>query len=103
MSLEKITAALQGNFTKVLLTTAATSNAVEELKTMLTSYMDTRKGSEHGSPSVSKSVVENPVVNSIPTLEAASVLASGNDMGTNSVMQHESTPSIPEEQGTTVV
>jgi hypothetical protein len=103
LSLEKTTAALQGNFTKVLLTTAATSNAVEELKTMFTSYMGTRKGSEHGSPSVSKSVVENPVVNNIPTLEAASVLAGGNELGTNSLMQHESTPSIPEGQGMTVV
>ena len=76
---------------------------MQELKTMLTSYMGTRKGSEHDSPSVSKSVLENPVVNSIPTVEAASVLAGGNEMGTNSMMQRESTPSTLEEQCTAVV
>ena len=47
---------------------------MEELKCLLTAYMDRTKGSNHGSPSVSKSVLENPISSSIPALEAAPVL-----------------------------
>ena len=75
LSLEKCQAALQREFSKVLATTAATSSAVEELKSMFTSYIGKRLGSKHGSPSVSKAL-ENPMVVTIPGLELAPVFPS---------------------------
>ena len=43
---------MQGEFAKVLASTAATTNAVEELKCMFTSFMDKLKGTDPSSPSV---------------------------------------------------
>ena len=52
MAVEKSQAALQGEFAKVLASTAATSNAVEELKCMFSSFMGKLKGTDPSSPSV---------------------------------------------------
>ena len=67
---------MQGEFSKVLATTTATSSAVEELKSMFTSYIGKRLGSEHGSPSISKSALENPMAVTMPRLELALVFPS---------------------------
>ena len=47
----------------------ATNSAVEELKSMFSSYIGKRLGSEHASPSVSKSALENPMGVTMPGLE----------------------------------
>ena len=74
LSIEKSQATLQSEFSKVLATTVATSSAVEELKCLLIAYMGRAKGSDHGSPFVSKSILENPISSSIPFLEVDPVL-----------------------------
>jgi hypothetical protein len=74
--LEKGQAALQGEFSKVLAATVATNSALEELKSMFSSYIGKRLGSEHASPSVSKSALENPMGVTMPGLELPPVFPS---------------------------
>ena len=66
MAIEKSQAALQGEFAKVLASMAATSNAVEELKCMFSSFMGKLKGTDPSSSLVYQSAGEKAGVICIP-------------------------------------
>ena len=66
MAIEKSQAELQGEFAKVLASTAATTNAVEELKCMFTSFMDKLKGIDPSNPLVCQLEGEKTRVICIP-------------------------------------
>ena len=55
MAIEKSQAVLQGEFAKVLASTAATSNVVEELKCMFSSFMGKLNGTDPSNPSMCQS------------------------------------------------
>ena len=66
MAIKKSQAALQGEFAKVLASMAATSNVVEELKCMFSSFMGKLKGTNPSSPLVCQLVREKAGVICIP-------------------------------------
>ena len=87
MAIEKSQAALQGEFAKVLASTATTTNAVEELKCMFTSFMGKLKGTDPSSPSVCQSEGEKAgVICILPS----------NVLPTQSEVTHEGPETKPE-------
>ena len=66
MAIEKSQAALQEEFAKVLASTAATSNVVEELKCMFSSFMGKLKGTDPSNLSVCQLAGEKAGVICIP-------------------------------------
>jgi hypothetical protein len=96
LSIERSQEALKGEFSKVLATTAATSHAVEELKSMLTSCMGMWKNNDRASPSASNAMLGNPNTHPIPLIEAPGLLAESNPLPTSAA-------DIPTEEDTSLV
>ena len=86
MAIEKSQAALQGEFAKVLASTTTTSNAVEELKCMFSSFMGKLKGTDPSSPSVCQSAGEKIGVICIPSSDVLPM---------QSEVTHEGTELVP--------
>ena len=70
-TLETKQEALEGRMSKIIETTAANRKALQELQLIFTKYMSRFKDNSEGSPSVSKSAIDNDVaagVQNVPPL-----------------------------------